>query len=804
MSAEAVGPRRTDRGRDLAEVGDARLLLPALVGWLGLVVCQSVSVWWQLAGAVIAAGAAVAAWRWGASRPGGAAMALTGIVSALLLGSAAAQGLSSRAGLVAPLAADRATVEVVATIAAEPRVLAADAERPMRVSVLVDVTHVVGRGQGAMVASPVLIIGDQSWADLTWRDRIEASGRLSPAESGQSLVAILTARGPPRRVGDGGPIVVAAESVRRGMRAALDPLPEDPRGLLPALVVGDRSLTPSALTDDMRATGLTHLSAVSGANVSLILLAVLGCCRISGLPRRLRPWVAGLVLAGFVVLARPDPSVLRAAAMGSIGLLGMLANRRASGLPALAGAVVVLLCVDPTLATSYGFALSTLATLGLLLFARPWAQYLSDRLPRPLRFLGPAIALPLAAQATCAPVIVLLQGSISVVGVLANLAAAPLVGPATILGIVVALSALLSPALAALVAWVAAVPAAGIAWIAHTCAKVPFGSLPWPSNVAGALLLAGLTVGALILGPWALRVARRHIALVVALLVVGVALWWPVGDPAWPVPGWRLVACDVGQGDALVLATQPGHALVVDAGPDPAVVDSCLRRLGVTEVDALVLTHYHADHVNGVPGVLHGRTVHAVYATPVQEPQPQAQTLARVVTDAGLPLRSIVACDVLVAGNVVAQAKWPGSPISGGSVPNNAGVVLDVSTPGLRLVLLADIEREAAAVLRRTWNGGCGGGPQPLAAIEPERPGRVDVLKVAHHGSANQDSRLLDDLAAPVSLISVGADNDYGHPAPSVLAALARLGSAVYRTDRDGDILVALGPNGLSVARRGR
>ncbi len=804
MSIESSGQSRAGHGFELGQLGDARLLLPALVGWLSLVACQGASPWGQLAGAGIAAGAAGVAWRWGAARPWAAALALTGVIVSLMLCSAAGQGMRNRAGSVPDLAAERATVELAAIVAAEPRVLAADAERPLRVSVLVDITHVVGRGQGSLVSTPVLIIGDASWAELAWRDRIEASGRLSPADSGQSLVAILAARGPPRRVGDGGLIVAAAESVRHGMRQAVDGLPEDPRGLLPALVVGDRSLTPPALTDDMRTTGLTHLSAVSGANVSLILLAVLGCCRLGGLPRRLRPWVAGLALAGFVVLARPDPSVLRAAVMGSIGLVGMLASRRASGLPALAGAIVVLLCLDPALATSYGFALSSLATLGLLVFARPWAHYLSQRLPPRLRFLGPAIALPLAAQATCAPVLVLLQGSISVVGVLANVAAAPLVAPATIVGILVALSALLSPGLAAAVAWVAAIPAGGIGWIAHACARVPLGSVPWPSSVPGALLLAGLTVVVLTMGAWLLRSASRHRAALVALLILVLALLWPVGDPGWPVPGWRLAACDVGQGDALVVATQPGHALVVDAGPDPSVVDGCLRRLGVSEVDALVLTHYHADHVNGVPGVLHGRTVHAVYATPVEEPQAQARTLARVLAEAQVPLRSMVACDVLVAGDVVAQARWPGPPITGGSVPNNAGVVLDVSAPGVRLVLLADIEREAAVALRRGWVRGCGTSAPAAAEPEPERSGRADVVKVPHHGSANQDPQLLADLAAPVSVISVGADNDYGHPAPSVLTALARQGSVVYRTDRDGDILVGIGPDGLSVARRGR
>ena len=125
----------------------------------------------------------------------------------------------------------------------------------------------------------------------------------------------------------------------------------------------------------------------------------------------------------------------------------------------------------------------------------------------------------------------------------------------------------------------------------------------------GAFLLAGLAVVVLTRGAWLLRSASRRRAALVALLILVLALLWPVGDPGWPVPGWRLAACDVGQGDALVVATQPGHALVVDAGPDPSVVDGCLRRLGVGEVACLVLTPCPADPANGVPGCADSRSV---------------------------------------------------------------------------------------------------------------------------------------------------------------------------------------------------
>ena len=214
-----------------------------------------------------------------------------------------------------------------------------------------------------------------------------------------------------------------------------------------------------------------------------------------------------------------------------------------------------LLVIDPWLSRSFGFALSTLATFGLLLFAGTWGRRFARCLPDRLHWLGAAIAIPVAAQAMCGPVVVLLQGSVSVVGVLANLLAAPLVAPATVLGVTVALLAVVAAPVAAAVAWAAMLPTTGIAWVARSCADVPMGSLPWPDGPPGAFLLAGLSLVLLFCGPWLVALLRRRPGSVAALAAVSLAAAWPTGSVGWPPPGWRLVACDVGQGDGLALAT---------------------------------------------------------------------------------------------------------------------------------------------------------------------------------------------------------------------------------------------------------
>ncbi len=294
-------------------------------------------------------------------------------------------------------------------------------------------------------------------------------------------------------------------------------------------------------------------------------------------------------------------------------------------------------------------------------------------------------------------------------------------------------------------------------------------------------------------GPWLLLHGRRRPLLIISFTVVSLAVAVPTRHLTWPPAHWQMVACDVGQGDALVLSTGPGRALLVDAGPDPAKVDACLSRLGVETLDAVVLTHFHADHTEGLPGVLHGRQVRQILATPVREPAVQWDEVRRWAAEADVPLAELYAGDDLRWGGTTAHVWWPERVVREGSVPNNASVVMSVAVSDLHLVLLGDVERESAH--------------QVLSALR--RDGRalgtaVDVVKVAHHGSANRDDELLASLPAPVAVISVGLGNDYGHPAPSTLEALQRQGFQVYRTDRDGDVAVSRDAGGpVLVAVRG-
>jgi competence protein ComEC len=702
------------------------------------------------------------------------------VLIALLQLAAAGHAVLRARGGIEDLAQERVAVSALVVVTGDPVAVAGrgDDARVIREGT---VTRLDARGTSRDARAPVLLTGGEALARLAWRGTVQVRGRLGPAEPADDRVATLSVSGAPVAVAPPGRVAAAAEELRAGLRASVDDAPADARGLLPGLVIGDTSRTPEDLTAAMRATGMTHLTAVSGSNVAVVTGLVLGLCVVVGVPRRLRPLLALLALAGFVVLARPEPSVVRAAAMGAIGLIGLSRSRRSAGLPVLGAAVVVVLVLDPWLARSFGFALSSLATLGLLLFTRPWGDAIGARLPTCLEPLGPALAIPVAAQVMTAPLVVVLQGSVSVVGVLANLLVAPLVPVATVAGVVAALVSVVWGRGAELVAWVGVVPTTGIAQVARRFAEVPGGTLPWPDGWPGAVLLASLSLVVLFSGRALVAPVARHPALSITAVLLAAGSLVPTRTVTWPPTGWRVVVCDVGQGDAVVLRSGPHHAVLVDAGPDPPLVDRCLSRLGISTLDAVVLTHFHADHVDGLAGAIHRRTVVQLLVGPVREPVQGAAAVDRLAWAHGIPVSVVHAGDRIAVGDVDAVVWSPWRRIADGSVPNNASVVLATTTGDVDALLLGDVEREA--------------GHDLLLRIRRE-PSMASVargfelVKTPHHGSSNLDDELMASVAAPIGVISVGADNDYGHPSPRHLDLLRRNGYAVFRTDQRGDVAV--------------
>ncbi|MFE9692891.1 ComEC/Rec2 family competence protein [Micromonospora sp. NPDC005806] len=699
---------------------------------------------------------------------------------------------------VRALAAERARVTAELVVRDDPRPVRGAPGRPATLLLQADLVSLTpadadadadaGTGTGVRRVTGsvrgLVLATDPAWRTLLPGQRATARGRLADPRGGDLTAVVLTANGAPTLHGAPPWPQRAAGALRAGLHRACEPLPDEPGGLLPGLVVGDTSRLPPAVEEDFRTTGMTHLNAVSGSNVAIVVGAVLLLARWARAGPRSAVVLCVLALIGFVILVQPSASVVRAAAMGAIGLAALAAGRPRAALPALAAAVTVLLLVDPELAGDPGFALSVCATGGLLLFAPGWRDALRRRgVPTGL---AEALAVPAAAQVACGPVIAGLSGTVSLVAVPANLLAVPAVAPATVLGVLAAAVSPVWPAGAEFAAWLASWPARWLLLIAGQGARLPAGTLPWPGGVTGALLLTTLTVALLLATRRPL--VRRLVAVCAVAVVLGTL---PVRLLAsgWPPAGWVVVACAVGQGDAIVLPVATGRAVVVDAGPDPSGVDGCLRRLGVREVPLFVVSHFHADHVGGVAGVFRGRRVADVVTPEWAEPPYGVSQVREAARSGAAELRTVPVGWRWRAGGVELVVLGPPYPLRGSrSDPNNNSLVVAATVAGVRILLAGDAETE-----------------EQRALLETGPPGafRADVLKVAHHGSAYQDPEFIDAVRPAVALVSVGADNDYGHPNLGLLGRLTRGGARVLRTDTDGDAAAVWDGRRFAVAARG-
>jgi competence protein ComEC len=757
---------------------DLRLALGALATWLALLFALgrspgAVLLLAGLGGAVGAAGLLAA--RRGARAAAGASLA--GFCVALALVPLAARTAHERASPLHRLAAHHLAATVEFTVTADPRLLAATgvAGSPRaaieghasKASFAGRIVHTGGR---LLVLAPA-----QLWREVLPGQRIRIDGTLRPALSDGDLSVTLFAQTAPELIGRPPWWQRAAGSVRAALRRAASGLPDGPRGLLPGLVDGDTTQLDPVLAERFRLAGLTHLVAVSGTNCSILIGAVLLALRRARIRPALCAVAAGIVLVAFVVVARPSPSVLRAAAMALIALVALATGRPRRALPALSAAALALLVLDPLLADDPGFAMSVLATAGLLLIAPGWADAL--RRSRVPAVLAEGLAVAAAAHLVTAPVVAAISGRVSLVAIPANVLAEPVVVAVTVLGFAAAVVAPLWLGAGTLLAQLAGWPCRWLVHVAEFFGGLDGATVPWPGGTAGGLALLALGLGALFA---ARRVGPRRVLTAATVAAVIVQIPVRAALAGWPPPGWLFVACDVGQGDALVLAAGAHSAVAIDAGPDPVAVDRCLHDLGITRVPLLVFTHYHLDHVGGIAGMFHNRSVGRVIAGPLMAPASGWQAVRDALWPHRLSTEPVSVGQSFEVGRVRVDVLGPAVAFHGTrSDPNNSSVVLRATIDGERVLLPGDAEIEAQQAL-----------------VSSGVDLRADVLKVPHHGSAYSEPAFLAAVHAKVALISVGAHNDYGHPSPLLLTRLARLGVPIRRTDRDGDVAV-VAPGGV-------
>jgi competence protein ComEC len=565
-----------------------------------------------------------------------------------------------------------------------------------------------------------------------------------------------------RRGGLGG----YADRVHAWLARSIAPgLAGERRAVLEGIVLGEDQGLPPALRDRFRDSGLYHLLAVSGQNVAFVAAGVLVLAWILGLPRWLGELGALAGIGSYVLAVGAQPSVIRAGVAGALASLAWLAARQRDRWHFLLVGALVLLSWNPYNLLDPGFQLSFAAVVAIFV-AVPRARRLFEGYPVP-KVAGEVVAIALACGIATAPILWFHFGRIPVYSVAANALAAPVVAPLLGLSLATAGVATISPAVAALIAAVNGWLAVYLVWCARLVGGLPGASV---SSLEGLTALGAVAATAVL----ALRLRGRARILLIAsaaAIAIGVAGWrtWPQA-PAPPPTGLRITFLDVGQGDA-VLVQVPQGAVLVDQGPPEADVASQLGRLGIRTLAALVLTHPQRDHVGGAARVLAKLRVGYVLDPRLAAVSSDGGAALAAARERRVRLVEARAGDAFELGRLRLRVLWPDGPGLPGEDPNRHAIVLLASYGETDVLLTADAESDVTLRLR----------------LPP-----VEVLKVAHHGSADDGlPELLERIRPRIAVISVGAENDYGHPTASTLAALAATpGLAVYRTDRDGRVVV--------------
>lgn len=620
--------------------------------------------------------------------------------------------------------------------------------------------------------------------------RVKVEGQLEPAGRNSRDAFLIKPSSVMETISDPTTTQGFLNDLRANYVASIAGVTPDAKTLVAGLAIGEIAELSEELEEKMRIVSLTHLVAVSGSNCAIVVGMVYLVAVGLRFGRTGRTVISLTALLLYVLLIGPDPSVLRAGVMAASVILMIALGRRTWALNALALATLVLLIADPWLAVEFGFGLSVLATAGILLLAPAIAERLGKRMPMPLA-LG--LSVTISAQLFCLPLLMQLQPGLATYSVIANLLAGPMVAPVTVLGMIALLVTPIAPWLAGLISFLASLGTWIIEMIAIIFADLPVAYFPWATGLPATILsiLLILAVGAwLRAGPVPLRQIGVGAVVVIAVTTISVPAASEILPKSWPIKQWQVVACDVGQGDALVIQSR-GRTALIDVGADEDLIDECLSSLSIRRIDLLVLTHFDFDHVGGLAGAINGREVTTAIISGFPDDRPATAISLEQLNEAGV---SVVIANPSISG-VLGDYSWkilgPSKEATEAKDSNDASVVMVFLGLELDLLLLGDLGESGQQRIASSAKKILIPSTKPL------------ILKVSHHGSNDQSAELHESLRPELSLISVGSTNGYGHPGKQLLDLLARSGSEVLRTDLSGSIAVSVEGESLSWAGSG-
>ena len=580
-----------------------------------------------------------------------------------------------------------------------------------------------------------------------------------------------------------GGITGAIDSIRRHARASLSIGGWGPAGaLLQGMVLGDDDDVPDEVISDFRSSGILHLLAVSGQNVVLLGFIVMLLCRAMMVPRLVAAFIAVLVICMYIPLTGAGPSIVRAGVVGVLGMAAYIFSRQTNRYHFMAIAAAVIMVLNPYSLLDPGFQLSFGAVIAIFLVSPVISAPLSF-LPAALR---EAVAISAAAGLVTAPVTLGHFQQVSMVTIPANVAAAPVAGPVMLLGTLSILIAPLSQDISWLLNTLSAVCTAYLIVVARFFASLP-GAVyvgDSPGLLATVLFYGMLTVMVVTVRrmgfkrwfAWLVKPAR--LVLIAGLLLAAMAGFACLGEKSGASPAdYTVSVLDVGQGDAVLIQVPGGATVLVDGGPGSQVTDR-LAENGVEKLDAVILTHPHADHLAGLIPVIEKYPVDTVIDAAPGSSSTMYRDFLKQVESRNLPYVVARRGQVMDFGELELKVLHPTDTMKADDTNANS-VVLLAGYRGLDILLSGDAEGDVLTTLDL---------PQ------------VEVFKVPHHGSKDSSMKaFLEKVKPEVAVISVGEGNSYGHPVEDTLDKLRASGAKIFRTDRQGTIRISLGESGVEV-----
>jgi competence protein ComEC len=613
------------------------------------------------------------------------------------------------------------------------------------------------------------------------------------------------------------------EAIRQASGDALQKvIPEPEGGLATAILIGLRDRVDRSLAAAFTTAGVSHIVAISGWNIAIVAATVAALLR-GFVGRRRRAFVTIGAIVAYTLFAGATPSVNRAALMSGVALMAIESGRGSRVMVSLAWAISIMLLMDPGTADDVGFQLSAAATAGLITWATPLSRRIGERFPRLPGGLRDSLGVSLTAQAATLPIALLTFGRLSLIAPAANLVAVPLVPPAMAAGAIAFVAGWLAVAgapvwLTGLLAMPAQLLFVALVAVVQLAASVPGASetLSFPANVVAATVAALLLVRMhrALPGPDAREArqrkrsvgtgkppggargsslrARQRWALAGAVFVIAAAGSVVAARPDGSI---HVIVLDVGQGDSILLEGDRGSRVLVDGGPDPNVLMTALDRYVPSwdrRLDAIILTHPHDDHVAGLVAVVERYRVGRAFESGWPATTSTYEAWKAALSANGLRAERLSAGQTLRLDDAMLEVLWPedGTTRPSGLDPNaadnrkanDASIVLLGAYEGRRFLLTGDVEDDVDPIL--------------LGRGLPA----VDMLKVAHHGSATASS---DDLLAAVhpsvAVVSVGANNRYGHPNAGTMARIRAHSQTALRTDQAGTVETTLDRTAVTV-----